>query len=223
VQFLFNEPSILDWLLLQTGKPGSSALGGEVVFRQTFSRPFSEDTYIREVPDGESFSRIDTEEGAGEWTVNDNGELELKFQADVENGGYFVCQFAESEAEGIAEMSFDLRISDFEDGWSGLMMFVLGERTKGGMGYVSSSAKLGVFAHGRDQYHFRFDEVSSDPLPADTPAHVQWFINTTGGPGKYTGPDNQVYELADLTMDLWVNGTRFSKEGRERRDLDPVH
>jgi hypothetical protein len=192
------------------GKPN---LADTAIFSQDFSSSSTVSSYVNATLTDDLFSNISAEVDGGTWSI-DTGKLKLVRPgiSSVNNGAGFTRLTGPlANAPTVLQFNFKLALSGVNT-FNPLADLVVGDMTTvtDYNSYVANGLitnRLYVQGTGNGIFKFGLGTASSTNVSANgSDIAVSWFLNNSGSPTTYRGPDNVTYPLNPGCSALWANG-----------------
>jgi hypothetical protein len=188
--------------------------GGDIpFFSQDFSSSSTVSSYVNATLTDDLFSNISAEVDGGTWSI-DTGKLKLVRPgiSSANNGAGFTRVTGPlASAPNVLQLNFKIALSGVNT-FNALADLVVGDMTTvtDYNSYVANSLitnRLYLQGTGNGIFKFGLGTASSANLSANgADIAVSWFLNNSGSPTTYRGPDNATYPLNPGCSALWANG-----------------
>jgi hypothetical protein len=191
------------------GKPNLNA----PFFSQDFSNSSTVSAYVNPTLTDDLFSNISAEVDGGAWSI-DTGKLKLVRPgiSSANNGAGFTRVTGPlASAPNVLQLDFKIALSGVNT-FNALADLVVGDMTTvtDYNSYVANGLitnRLYLQGTGNGLFKFGLGTASSTNLSANgADIAVSWFLNNSGSPTTYRGPDNATYPLNPGCSALWANG-----------------
>ncbi|WOO41481.1 PA14 domain-containing protein [Rubellicoccus peritrichatus] len=178
-----------------------------------FSQDFNSTTdlvyYQNPEPGDWEFTDISAEPGGGTWSVNGSGQLQIVREGNSAGAG-LTWTTGFSGPPTMLKASFDLGL-DHTSGSGLLFYFEFGDYpTVTDYNSNGSNADLGVRMEVRTSgsgFAPRLNGTSAPAMTSDgSTSHMEWYVNFTGSPKAYLGPDGTNRTLLNRRQSLWIDG-----------------